>query len=89
MQFLRLPINIIGENLSKPQTKIYIHLLHHHFRFSHGDYSREFFITDRDLASLTGCSTRTIYLTKLALAKKGIVEYRIGPKNKTHYKILT
>jgi len=88
MQFLRLPIKIISENLSKPQTKIYVYLLHHHFRFCHGEYSEEFFFTDRDIASLTGCSTHTVYLTKLALAKKGIIEYRIGPKNKTYYKIL-
>ena len=88
MQFIRLPIKIISENLSKPQTKIYICLIHHHFRFAHGDYSQEFFITDRDLATLSGCSTFSVYYAKLALAKKGIVEYRVGTKNKTHYKIL-
>ena len=87
MLFFKYPISALAAGLSHCEMSIYTHLLQHHFHFCRGDYSLEFFITDRNLASISGCSNRSIYFAKLSLADKGLIVYRRGPRNTTYYKI--
>ena len=59
------------------------------FRYSHGDGNKEFWITDRDLAVRSKTSTKTVFISKRKLKKEGLIDYRIGPGNKTHYRLIS
>lgn len=89
MLYFKYPINALSSGLSHAEGTIFTHLLHRHFRFCRGDYSQEFFITDRALASISGCSTRAVYFAKLNLTRKGLISFRRGPRNTTYYLIKT
>ena len=87
MRYLKYPESAFVPSLTPVENKIYLQLLYDHFRFCRGDYSIEFFRTNRDLADLSGCSTRSVRLAKKSLMEKGHIVFRRGPYNKTHYKI--
>jgi len=86
--FLRYPVRALACELSKSDHKIFLHLLLYHFNKCRGDYEKEFFLTDRDLSSLSGCSLRTIWLAKKKLSSTHLISFYVGLKNKTYYKIL-
>lgn len=88
MAYFKFPVRALAEGLSLGETRIYVFLLHHHFRYCRSDYKKDFYVTDRSLSQITGCSTKTVYLSKLSLARKRLIEFTRGIGNKTHYKIL-
>ena len=87
MLYFKYPVTALAAELSHCERTVYTCLLHQHFHFCRGDYSTEFFITDRALASVSGCSTRAVYFAKLSLSEKGLIDYHRGPRNTTYYKI--
>lgn len=87
MQYLKYPYSAFVPSLSPVENKIYLQLLFDHARFCKGDYSEDFFRTDRELADLTGCGHDSVHFAKLSLMEKGLITFRRGPKNKTHYMI--
>jgi len=87
MRFLQIPYEVLITDLTHAERTILLWLSNHHFQFCQRDFEKEFFITDRDLSNISSCSTRTVYKAKRKLSALGIVEFRIGPKNKTHYKL--
>ncbi len=88
MAFIKYPAKAFFHSLSHAENSIYLKLLFHHFRFCSGDYSRNFYMTDRDLSSLTGCSLSTVWLAKKSLTKHNLINFEIGPKNRTYYSII-
>jgi len=85
--FLKYPVKALICNLSHAEKSVLLHLVSHHFRFCHGDYDRSFYFTDRDLALLSNCSSRTVWLAKKTLQTKGLIIYQVGKGNKTWYKL--
>jgi len=89
MRFLKFPIDAMVTKLTPTDTTIFLQLLLQHFNYCRNDYKKQFYITDRDLAQVTGCSLRSIWLAKKRLSLYGLIKYDIGFKNKTYYKILS
>ena len=89
MTFIKYPVSAFFTNLTKADHTIFLHLLHYHFQFCSGKYDRSFYMTDRDLASLTSCSLDTIWKAKKRLVKYKCLTFEIGPKNRTYYTILS
>jgi len=88
MKFIKYPIRSLIEPLSHADHTIFRQLLVFHYRFCRGDYESSFYLTDRDLSLLTGCSRSTIWCAKKKLTDFGLVSYVIGEKNRTFYKII-
>jgi len=89
MPFLRFPERGVQFIYSNSIMRIFLSLLQNHFHHAQGKYDREFFITDRDLSRVTGCSLRTIWKAKKFLRSEKFINFRIGPKNRTYYTILS
>ena len=88
MSFIKFPEHAINAGLSKPNLIIYLHLLQLHYHHGKGDYKREFYITDRDLADITRCGHHTVTKTKKLLRDLNLIKFRTGPKNTTYYTII-
>ncbi|MBA7553323.1 hypothetical protein ES705_45913 [subsurface metagenome] len=89
MSYIMFPENAINAGLSPHNKTIFLQLLQWHLHHAHGNYDVEFYITDRDLASTTGCCRETVRTTKKRLRDLNLITYRIGPKNRTYYKIIS
>lgn len=89
MAFLRFPEHGCSWITSNATLRIFLSLLQYHFHMAHGKYDQEFYITDRDLARVTGCSLRTIWKSKKFLRDEKFIKFRIGFKNRTYYSILS
>lgn len=89
MSFLRFPEDGISWIQSNATLRIFLLLLQRHFHHAHGKYDEEFYITDRDLAKISGCSLRTIWKSKIFLRDEKFIKFRVGPKNRTYYSILS
>jgi len=86
--YFKIPaVALYGQILSDADITVLCHLCKMHFQFVHGDYDKEFYVTDRKLSFLSGKSTRTIRKAKKNLVDIGAIEFRIFD-NKTYYKIL-
>ena len=88
-QFIKYPISAFFTSITHAENTIFIHLLQLHYRYCGSDYDKPFFITDRNLSSITSCSTKTIWKAKKSLLSSHLVEFTIGDGNKTWYKILS
>lgn len=88
-QFLKYPVHAFLSSISHAERTIFIHLLLLHFRHCSGDYSKEFYITDRNLSSVSGCSTKSVWKAKKSLSSSMLIEFSLGEGNKTFYKILS
>ena len=86
--FLKYPARAFGYQLSSMDKAILLQLLLHHFRFCGSDYDKDFYVTDRDLALVTRCSSRSVWKSKKTLKKFGLIDYFISHGNKTYYKII-
>jgi len=89
MRFLRFPESALFEFLSPATTTIFLRLIQSHFHLARGEYDRAFYITDRDLSQVSGCSKSTIWKTKKILRDLHLIEFKVGLKNRTYYKILS
>ena len=87
MSFLKYPADAFLHPLSHADRSVYLHLLMCHFTFCRGDYSKEFYITNRDLAIASGCCVRTVLKSKKTLKHFNLIDFNVGYKNKTHYTI--
>ena len=87
MNYIQFPIQAIDSPLSPIEKSILLWLCFFHFRHCRRDFSKEIFITDRELANWVNCSTKTIYLAKKKLKRLDILDYHVGKKNITHYKM--
>jgi len=87
MPFIKYPYKAFISNLSHADKTIFLQLLSHHFHYCKNNYESEFYLTDRDLAGLTGCSRRTIYYSKIKLKNEGLITFHRGDKNRTYYQI--
>lgn len=85
MPFIQIPFEVLITDLTHAERTILLWLSNRHFKYCQRDYTKEFFVTDRDLASFASCSTETVYRAKRKLTAMGILTYRVGPKNRTHY----
>lgn len=88
MKFLRYPVSSLIEPLSHADHTVLRQLLLYHYRFCRGDYEAFFYLTDRDLSKVTGCSTSTIWQAKKKLRTCGLIDFFIGDKNRTYYKLI-
>jgi len=86
--FIKYPVDAFLFTTSHAERTILLNLLKMHFQFCGLDYHKEFYITDRDLSEITGCSTRTVWKTKNTLSSSGLISFKVGPDNKTHYKMI-
>ena len=89
MAFLRFPEHGISWIPSNATIRVFLSLLQNHFHLARGKYDTEFYITDRDLARVTGCSLRTIWKSKKFLRDQKFIDFRVGHKNRTYYSILS
>lgn len=91
MRYIKVPeVSIL---LDPPLTHVQYHILYKlcdlDFRYSAGRKGRPwFYIQDRDLASLCGCSTSQIYAAKNLLKKHGLIDFEVRSRNRTYYTIL-
>ncbi|MBA7572487.1 hypothetical protein ES708_14267 [subsurface metagenome] len=88
MNFLRYPIRSLQCDLTHAEHTVYRHLLLRFFRYCRGDYDSFFYITNRDLSVISGCSVDTIWKAKKHLKDSGLIDYFIGDKNRTYYQII-
>jgi len=89
MDYFRIPSHITISELSHADRSVFEILCLYCFRFAHGDGSKEFWITDRDLSQKSKTSSSTIYFSKRKLKKERLIDFRIGPGNKTHYRLIS
>jgi len=89
MDYFRIPSHITICALSHADRSIFEILCLLCFRFTHGDGNQEFWITDRELATKSKTSRGHIVYSKLQLKKEGLIDFRIGPGNKTHYRLIS
>ena len=87
MSFIIVPAECFDGDLTHADRTILFQLCLLCFRFVGSQHDKEFFCTDRDLASLTGTSTKTVYYAKKNLRSAGLISFEIGTGNKTYYKI--
>ena len=87
MAFIKFPVDAFLCTLSYSDKSVFLHLLLHHFKRCGGDYNKEFSITDRDLSNVTGCCLDSITKAKKHLTRAGLINYRIGDKNRTFYTV--
>ena len=88
MLYFKYPLDAIVCDLTHGERTVYIFLLYQHFRYTRGDYEKEFFLTNRDLSKLSFCSLDTVYKAKLKLKELKLIDFHTGSKNRTFYKIL-
>jgi len=89
MPFIKYPERGVSFIYSNSIQRIFLSLLQNHFHMAQGKYNKEFYITDRDLAHVTGCSLRTIWQAKKFLRDENFIKFRVGFKNRTYYTILS
>jgi hypothetical protein len=89
MAFIKYPLTAISSDLSHTDQIIFLKLLFFHFRFCHSDYDIPLHFTDRDLASVSLCSTSSIWKAKKNLSAAGLIKFEIGRKNRTYYTIIS
>ncbi len=89
MSYIKYPENAFFYNLSLVDNAIFLCLLQHHFHFCSGDYDQGFYLTDRHLAEITGCSLRSVWKSKKKLYNCELIIFSRGLKNKTFYKIVS
>lgn len=87
MSFIIVPANCFDNNITHADRTILFQLCLLCFQFAGSQHDKEFYCTDRDLASLTGTSTKTVYFAKKNLSSAGLITYERGLGNKTFYKI--
>jgi len=85
--YIKIPILALTGSLSNAEIAVFLQLLLRHFRVRGNDYKKDFYVSDRILASLAGVSTETVWKAKKKLLKMELITYRISGR-KTHYKIL-
>ena len=88
MQFIQFPAKALFEFLTNTDRVILLYLIQRHFTFCGSDFKLSFYITDRDLASVVGCSSSSVYHAKRRLTETGFIRYQVGPKNTTWYEII-
>ena len=86
MKFVRFPSRGLNSGLTHAERSILLNLCQLHFIHCGSDFSKEFYFTDRDLASISKCSTFTIYFAKKKFSDAGILTFSRGEKNITCYK---
>ena len=89
MAFLRFPETGVSFIYSNATLRVFLSLIQNHFHLAQGKYEKEFYITDRDLSRVTGCSLRTIWKSKKFLRDHKFINFRVGFKNRTYYTILS
>ena len=87
MNFIQFPIKALDSPLTSTEKSILLRLCLLHFRFCSRDFSKEFHVTDRDLADWVPCNKDTIRLTKQKLKRLDVLSYYVGHKNRTYYKM--
>ena len=88
MKFIMYPIRSLTCSLSHAEHSVFRHLLYRFYRHCRGDYDSFFYITNRDLAIHCRCSVDTIWKAKIHLKDSGLIDYFVGDKNRTFYKII-
>ena len=88
MNFIRYPAGAFAAELTHADRTVFLFLLSKHFSFCRSDYESSFYITDRDLATVSNCSLYTVWKAKHRLRDSGLIEFFRGEKNKTYYKII-
>ena len=89
MYYFRIPSFITICELSHADRSVFEILCLYCFRFAHGNGDKEFWITDRELALKSKSSRETVYFSKRKLKKERLIDFRIGPGNKTHYRLIS
>lgn len=89
MAWFKFPESALMSGLSHATNRVFLTLLQYHFHAAHGKYDEQFYLTDRDLSRVTGCSLRTIWKAKKFLKISNLIDYRVGFKNRTYYSILS
>ena len=87
MKFVRFPAHGLNSGLSHAERSILLNLCMLQFTYCGPYLEREFFITDRDLAYQSKCSTSTVFRAKQKFVQSGILKFSVGEKNKTYYKL--
>ena len=87
MRFIRFPSRGLNSGLSHAERGILLNLCNIHFSHCGADFSKLFYVTDRDLALFAKCSTSTVFRAKMKFSEIGILEFTRGEKNKTFYKL--
>jgi len=87
MSFIKVPAGCLNGDLTHADRTILLELCFLCFRYAGSQHDQKFYCTDRDLASLTGTSTKTVCFAKKNLSSAGLITFEIGPGNKTYYKI--
>lgn len=88
MYYIKIPYNLDTANLSHAELSVLFQLCVTCFRFAQGRGNKEFYCTDRTLATWACCSTRTVFMAKKKLKALKLIHYFVGPGNKTWYKII-
>jgi len=88
MPWLKVPERGVSFIYSNAIKGIFLSLIQHHFHVARGELDNWFYITDRDLASRNRCSLRTIWQAKKFLRDNKFLDFNVGHKNRTYYKIL-
>lgn len=87
--YLQIPRRALLRDLTHAQHHILNVLAYIQYRYrTKKDKSASFYITDRELAAFCACDTRTLTAAKKKLQEEGIIEYWIGEKKRTHYRLL-
>jgi len=89
MRFLKYPTSALLTDISPVENRVFLQLLFNHFRRCGSDYDREFYISDRDLADVSGCCHKSVWKAKNSLRNNKLIDFYTGFKNITHYKILS
>ena len=87
MNYIQYPVKALDSPLPPTEKSILMCLCYFHFRYCKRDFSKEFFITDRDLADFVPCNKDTVRLAKQKFERFEVLKYYVGHKNKTYYKM--
>lgn len=87
MNYLQFPIQALDSPLTATEKSVLLCLCFFHYRFCRRDFTKEFWITDRELASRVPCNKDTVRLAKQKMKRFEILDYYVGHKNITHYKM--
>lgn len=89
LYFVKYPHRAFNRGLSNNDIRLLLELVRIHLQYCGCDYSREIRASDRHLALIMGCSTKSIYYSKRRLRKENLVVWRRGEKGMSYYRIVT
>lgn len=87
MRFIKYPYPAFHSGLNHAEKSIFLVLCEYYFRHCYGKDRDTFYLTDRTLASLSSCSTHTVWRAKTHLKSLNLIDYSRGESNKTWYTI--